>query len=151
MAMTRKVLIVCLGNICRSPAAEVLLRVRARAAGHALEVDSAGTGHWHVGAPPHPPMIAAARARGYDLAALRARQVTAADFARFDLILAADPSNRDSLERLRPAGDATPVRLLASYAGRGADTVPDPYFTGDYDGALDLIEAATDGVVAQLQ
>ena len=144
--MPRKILAVCLGNICRSPAAEAVLR--------ALlpddEIDSAGTSNWHVGEPPHPPMIRAARARGYDLAALRARQFASADFARFDLILAMDARNLRDIEALRPAGNTTPVRLFTDYApDTGADHVPDPYYTGDYDGALDLIEAAARGLARQ--
>jgi len=80
----RAVLAVCLGNICRSPAAEAVLRARAEAAGAALAVDSAGIGGWHAGEPPDRRMQAAARARGLDLSGQRARQVAAADFARFD-------------------------------------------------------------------
>ncbi|MDX8348175.1 low molecular weight protein-tyrosine-phosphatase [Cognatiyoonia sp. IB215446] len=101
-----------------------------------LQLDSAGTGGWHVGDPPYGPMQEAARARGIDLSDLRARQFMGADFDRFDLIIAMDAQNKADIERLRPAGNATPVRLMA-------DTdVPDPYYTRDFEGALDLIEAA---------
>ncbi|SHJ22446.1 protein-tyrosine phosphatase [Palleronia salina] len=148
--MTR-ILIVCLGNICRSPTAEAVLRAKLDAAGIAGQVDSAGTGDWHVGDPPHPPMIRAAAKAGYDLTPLRARQFTPADFDAFDLILAADPANLRDIEAQRPAGHATPVRLLAPYAETGTEEVPDPYYTKDFDGALRLIERACDGVVAQLQ
>lgn len=146
-----RVLFVCLGNICRSPAAEAILCHKAAEAGLAVDIDSAGTGDWHVGRPPHPPMIEAALRRGYDLGALRARQVTPEDFNRYDLILAADPENRADLEALRPRGNDTPVRLLAAYAEGAGDTVPDPYMSGDYEAALDLVERACAGLVAQLQ
>ena len=135
-----KVLCVCLGNICRSPAAEAALRARAPD----WEIDSAGTGNWHVGQPPYGPMIAAAAARGLDLAALRARQVTPRDFERFDLIVVMDEANRRDVEAIRPSGAATPVRLFAG------GPVPDPYYTRDFEGALDLIEAAADAMVSDM-
>ena len=131
--MTR-ILAVCLGNICRSPSAEAVLRARAEAAGLRAEAIRAG------------------KARGYDLSPLRARKVTADDFTRFDLILAMDRANLSNLEAMRPAGNATPVRLFLDYApDAGVAEVPDPYYTGDFDGALDLIEIAADGLIAQLQ
>ncbi|TMV09752.1 low molecular weight phosphotyrosine protein phosphatase [Ruegeria sediminis] len=145
--MTHRILFVCLGNICRSPAAEGVFRARLP---H-LAADSAGTSDWHVGQPPYGPMQQAARARGLDLGGLRARQFVAADFTRFDLILGMDASNLADIEALRPPGNETPVRLLTDFApGSGADHVPDPYYTRDFDGALDLIEAAMDGLGAHL-
>ncbi|MBJ3763384.1 low molecular weight phosphotyrosine protein phosphatase [Maribius pontilimi] len=148
--MTR-ILIVCLGNICRSPTAEAVLRAKLAAAGIDARVDSAGTGSWHVGDPPHADMQRAAERSGYAMGDLRARQVTPDDFERFDLILAADPTNMRDLEAIRPDGNATPVRLLAPYAGTDQDTVPDPYYTGGFDTTLELIEKAADGLIAQLQ
>lgn len=152
--MTRSILFVCLGNICRSPTAEGVLRAMAQDAGLDLEIDSAGTGNWHLGDPPYGPAIAAARTRGYDLSQLRARQITGDDFRRYDLILAMDTENLAATEALRPAGIETRVRLLLDYAGTGFDpglqAVPDPYFTDDFDGALDLIEIATRGLIADL-
>ncbi len=133
--MTR-ILCVCLGNICRSPTAEGVLRARL---GARAEIDSAGTGDWHVGKPPYGPMQDAASARGYDLSTLRARQVQPADFEAFDLILAMDEANRRDLEALRPSGNDTPLRLYLE-AHPALDEVPDPYFTRDFDEALDLIE-----------
>lgn len=135
--MTR-VLFVCLGNICRSPTAEAVFRK----ANPDVETDSAGTSGWHIGEPPYGPMQDAARARGYDLSELRARQFTEADFARFDLILGMDESNRATIEAMRPTGNNTPVLLLTDYV-TGADEVPDPYYTRDFDGALDLVERCT--------
>jgi len=145
--MTTRILFVCLGNICRSPAAEGVFRGLVPDA----VTDSAGTGDWHLGAPPYRPMQAAARARGHDLSELRARQVTAADFDRFELIVAMDTGNLRALEALRPAGNATPVTLFTDYAPETrADHVPDPYYTRDFDGALDLIEACARGLAARL-
>lgn len=145
--MTTRILFVCLGNICRSPAAEGI----ARALLPGLEIDSAGTSDWHVGEPPYGAMQAAARARGIDLGRLRARQFQTGDFHRFDLILAMDSNNLDEIEALRPTGSETPVRLFTDYAPEtGADHVPDPYYTRDFDAALDLIEAAAKGLKTAL-
>ncbi len=141
------ILFVCLGNICRSPTAEAVFRT----ACPEIACDSAGTGDWHVGAPPYGPMQHAARLRGIEMSDLVARQFTAADFDRFDLILGMDSDNVGNIERLRPAGNRTPVRLLAAYAGGGRDTVPDPYYTRDFDGTLDLVQAAVTGLVADLR
>lgn len=138
-----RILCVCLGNICRSPTAEAVLR---KMVGDRHQVDSAGTGDWHLGKPPFGPAIEAGKARGYDLSPLRARQFRAVDFAAFDLILAMDRQNLADIEALRPAGSATPVRLIMEYAPQtGPAEVPDPYFTGDFDEALDLIEQAAHG------
>ncbi|WP_171240101.1 low molecular weight protein-tyrosine-phosphatase [Ruegeria sp. HKCCA5491] len=141
--MSHRILFVCLGNICRSPAAEGVFR--ARAPHHSS--DSAGTAGWHVGNPPYGPMQEAALARGIALSNLRARQFAAEDFRRFDLIIGMDANNIADIEDLRPEGNDTPVRLLTDFAPHlGADHVPDPYYTRDFDGALDLIEAAVDGL-----
>ncbi len=146
-----KVLFVCLGNICRSPAAEGALRKRADEAGLPLSVDSAGTGSWHVGEPPYRPMIEAAGRRGIRLNDLRARCLRASDFDAFDLIIAMDHDNLDEIERLRPAGNETPARLFLEYAPQaGESDVPDPYYTRDFERALDLIEMATDGLLQSL-
>jgi protein-tyrosine phosphatase len=96
-------------------------------------------------------MRAAAKARGLDISDLRARQFRGADFEAFDLIIAMDASNLDNIEALRPAGNETPVRLFTGYAPEtGADHVPDPYYTRDFDGCLDLIEQAAKGLKAAL-
>lgn len=145
--MITRILFVCLGNICRSPAAEGV--ARALAGGRDLRFDSAGTGDWHLGHPPHPPMQAAARARGYDLSPLRARQIFASDFDAFDLIVAMDAENLANIEALR-GGARTPVRLFTDYAEGPEDHVPDPYFTGDYEGALSLIERCARGLLRDI-
>ena len=145
--MTHRILFVCLGNICRSPAAEGVFRKLAPGVG----TDSAGTSDWHVGEPPYGPMQAAARARGHELSDLRARQFHPGDFDAFDLIIAMDDSNLREIEAQRPPGNDTPVRLLTDYAPqRGMDHVPDPYYTRDFDGVLDLIEEAARGLCAAL-
>ena len=149
--MIRSVLFVCLGNICRSPAAEGIFRDMVAAKGLDIRVDSAGTSDWHVGDPPYGPMQAAAKARGADLSALRGRQVTAEDFRRFDLIVAMDTDNRANLLRLRP-DEGAPVRLLLDFAPETAtEAVPDPYYTRDFEGALDLIEAGCRGLVTSIK
>lgn len=144
-------LFVCLGNICRSPTAEAVVRSAADRDGLALRLDSAGTGDWHVGQPPDPRAIAAAARRGHDLSGLRARQVTPEDFHRFDLILAMDRRNRADLERLRPAANATPVQLFLDHApGFAGRDLPDPWFDGSFEQVLDMIEGASAGLVAAL-
>ena len=151
MTTAPRILFVCLGNICRSPTAEGVFRAMAQEAGLEARTDSAGTSDWHIGDAPYGPMQAAARARGYDLANLRARQITPDDFADFDLIIGMDAENVANIERLRPPGSTTPVRLFTDYApGAGMDHVPDPYYTRDFAGALDLIEAAAQGLIADL-
>ncbi len=142
-----KVVFVCLGNICRSPSAEAVFRDMAPE----VETDSAGTAGWHVGKPPYGPTQDAAHARGYDLSNLRARQFTARDFERFDLIIGMDADNIADIEQLRPSGNQTEVRLFTEYAsGSGMREVPDPYYTRDFDGALDLIEGCARGLKVAL-
>ncbi|MBE1292014.1 MAG: low molecular weight phosphotyrosine protein phosphatase [Rhodobacteraceae bacterium] len=142
-----RVLFVCLGNICRSPSAEGVFRVMAPE----VETDSAGTAGWHVGKRPYGPMQAAARARDVDLSDLRARQFVARDFERFDLIVGMDAENIANIEALRPEGSATEVRLFTDFApDSGMTEVPDPYYTRDFDGALDLIEDCARGLKASI-
>lgn len=148
--MTR-VLFVCLGNICRSPTAEGVVRRLAEARGLGVGIDSAGTGDWHVGAPPYGPAVVVAAARGVDLSGLRARQVKPVDFDRFDLVVAMDRQNLADLEALRPPGNATPLRLMTEFVPGLAADVPDPYHTRDFEGALDLIETAASGLVDALE
>ncbi len=144
-----RVLFVCLGNICRSPTAEGVTRAMAQSVG--LTLDSAGTAGWHVGNPPYGPMQEAALKRGYDLSPLRARQFTAADFDSFDLIIAMDATNLSDINGLRPIGNDTPVRVFTDYAPEtGADHVPDPYYTRDFDGCLDLIETCATALIRDL-
>ena len=130
--MTVSVLFVCLGNICRSPLAEGAFRAEAARLGLEVEADSAGTGGWHRGEPPDRRAIAAARRNGVDISGLRARQVTRADFGRFDHILALDAENLADLERLRPPGSRARLALLLDHVpGREGQAVADPYYGGE--------------------
>ena len=145
--MTR-ILFVCMGNICRSPSAEAVLRELARRDFPHLqiEVDSAGTHDYHVGEPPDPRSIAAGRKRGYDLAPLRARQVTSDDFARFDWLLAMDAANLSRVRQLAPAGEMERAQLFLEFASETSRIdVPDPYYgkPADFEIVLDLLEVAS--------
>jgi protein-tyrosine phosphatase len=155
-APASSVLFVCLGNICRSPTAEGVFRaaVAQQEWGQQVRVDSAGTGDWHVGAPPDKRAIQAARRRGYDLTALRARQVRAEDFERFGWIVAMDRANLRALEALRPPQYAGHLGLFLDFApDAGIDEVPDPYYGGleGFDRVLDLVEVASAGLVERLR
>ena len=133
----RRVLLVCMGNICRSPTMEAVLRAKARQAGLAIDFDSAGTENYHIGDPPDPRSVRHAKDRGYDLSGLRARQVHADDFQSFDLILAADELNLHELRRRCPPEYKARLRLFLDDVA-----LPDPYY-GESDGfenVLDLTE-----------
>ena len=137
--MASRILFVCLGNICRSPTAEGVMRTIAPE----LTLDSAGTSDWHIGDAPYAPMQRAAAARGLDLSQLRARQVTADDFVRFDRIYAMDEANLRKLSAVQPeTGGALLGRLLDLLPDQPLRDVPDPYYTRDFDQTLDLVEAA---------
>jgi len=151
-----RILFVCLGNICRSPTAEAV--VRALAAREApdldLEVDSAGTAGYHVGEPPDPRAQQAASRRGYDLSALRARIVEPGDFERFDLILAMDRENLAVLRRRAPTVALERVRLFLEFTTRdGQEDLPDPYYGGlnGFEEVLDLVEEAARGLLTHLR
>ncbi|WP_068826268.1 low molecular weight protein-tyrosine-phosphatase [Pseudomonas sp. BMS12] len=150
-----RVLFVCMGNICRSPTAEGVFRQRLHAAGLAdrVTVDSAGTGDWHVGKAPDGRSSQAALRRGYDLSSLRARQATAADFERFDLILAMDHDNLARLQALRPQGRGAELDLFLRRYQLALDEVPDPYYGGadGFEQVLDLIEQASDALLAEIK
>jgi protein-tyrosine phosphatase len=153
-----RILFVCMGNICRSPTAEGVMRHVLREEGleHEVELDSAGTGGWHVGALPDERATAAAHARGITLDGA-ARQVRPEDFRAFDLVLAADRENLADLRAIAPAGTEHKVRLLREFdpASGGAPDldVPDPYYGGTrgFEDVLDLVEAACRGLVAEIR
>lgn len=150
-----RLLFVCLGNICRSPMAEGVFRRVAEEEGVAelFELDSAGMGDWHVGQAPDTRAQKAARNRGMDISGQRARQVTRDDYGRFDLLLAMDNSNYDELLGLAPKAELHKVRLFLDFAPQaGTQDVPDPFYGGSegFDHALDLIEAASRGLLAEL-
>ena len=154
--LTQSILMVCMGNICRSPTAEGVMQHRLQQAGLAglVRVDSAGTHAYHIGEAPDPRSCQAARKRGYDLSVQRARQVSVADFEHFDLILAADQRNMAALKALcPPAAHARLDFILAPLGDARLLEVPDPYYGGaqGFDTVLDLIEQACDGWVAQLR
>ena len=153
--MPQQVLFVCLGNICRSPTAHGVFARQVADAGLAEEivVDSAGTGAWHVGEPPDGRATEAARARGYDLGSLRARQVTPADFERFDYILVMDKNNLGHLQAMQPAEYDGHLGLFLDFHPRPpVREVPDPYYGGDdgFDRVLDLVEEAGRGLLQAL-
>jgi protein-tyrosine phosphatase len=151
-----KLLFVCLGNICRSPTAEGVMRklVRERGLEEQVTIDSAGTGHWHVGSSPDERATAAAARRGIALEGA-ARQVRASDFDEYDLLLAADRENVAALRALAPDEEArAKVRLLREFdpASGGDLDVPDPYYgaAGGFDEVLDLVEAACAGLLDEV-
>jgi protein-tyrosine phosphatase len=151
-----RVLMVCLGNICRSPTAEGVFRHRLRRDGLDgwVEVDSAGTSAWHDGAPPDRRSQQHARRRGYDLSAQRSRPVRPTDFSEFDLLLAMDFENLEELQEACPPEHRHKLKRLMEYARRHRDcpVVPDPYQGADdhFEQVLDLIEDACDGLAEHL-
>ncbi len=151
-----RILFVCLGNICRSPMAEGVFHHVAMNRGliPPVEVDSAGTGSWHIGDPPDSRAQHAAATRGVDISAQQARQIHVRDFEVFDLIVAMDRSNVENLQSLAPQGLHGKIRLFLEFAPvAGALEVPDPYYGGEagFDHALDLIEAAAHGLAEYIE
>ncbi len=141
-------LFVCLGNICRSPAADGIAHSLSKQRGLDWRIDSAGTGAWHVGKTPDERMMMAAAVRGIDLSPLRARQAEPGDFFRFDHIFAMDETNLADLEQFRPAGA---IASLSLFLERG--DVPDPYYGGTdgFEHVLDLISARMETLFNRLQ
>lgn len=152
----RRLLFVCMGNICRSPTAEGVFRrlVAERAPDLHVEVDSAGTHAYHVGQPPDPRACRAAERRGVDLSKRRARQVTVEDFNRFELVLAMDALNREVLYEIALPEHRNRIRLFLEFApGIGRTDVPDPYYGGanGFEYVLDLVEQASVGLIEHLR
>lgn len=151
-----QVLFVCMGNICRSPTAEGVFRHKLRQAGldSAIQTDSAGTHHYHIGKQPDPRTLAEAHARGVDISDLRARQVDSYDFEAFDHVLAMDQANLEWLHAEAPTIARPRIEPLLKYSQRYTSRwVPDPYFGGD-DGfaqVFDLIDDAAEGLLAALR
>jgi len=158
MARETGILLVCMGNICRSPTAHGVLRARVTAAGlqDRVRIDSAGTHGYHIGAAPDRRALAAAAERGYDLADLRARQVRLEDFDLYDHILAMDRANLEALDSMaqRHGHPRGRVALFMEYASEatGAE-VPDPYYggTNGFERVLDLVEMGADGLIRHLR
>ncbi|WP_343064209.1 low molecular weight protein-tyrosine-phosphatase [Marilutibacter penaei] len=151
-----RILVVCLGNICRSPMAEGVLRARIDASHLAgqVDLDSAGTGDWHVGQPPDRRAIAKARDHGLDISALRARQFRVDDHHDFDWILCADRTNLRDVRRLAPDGARARTGLLMEWAGvEGDGEIPDPYTGGEaqFEHVHGLLDAAATGLLARIE
>ncbi len=150
------VLFCCMGNICRSPTAEAVFRSRVEEAGLAQQIliDSVGTHDYHIGNPPDPRTQRAARQRGYDMSGLRGRQVAAADFTRFDYVLAMDNANMAILQRLCPQTQRDRLGLFLEYAGSHREReVPDPYYGGEdgFERVLDMVEDAAAGLLMHIK
>lgn len=154
--MTYSILFVCMGNICRSPTADGVFQKKVRLTGLAqvVRVDSAGTHNYHPGSPPDERSQSHAQLRGYDLSSLRARQIHAADFAAFDLILAMDWDNLALLQADCPAEHQHKLRRLTEFCQtHSATAVPDPYYEGaaGFETVLDLVEDACEGLLLHVQ
>lgn len=150
------VVFVCMGNICRSPTAEVVFRhyVEQAGLGELVCVDSAGTHDYHVGAAPDGRTQRAAQQRGYDMSLLRGRQVEVGDFSRFDYVLAMDEANLAILKRLRPHDSAGHLGLFLDFARHhGEREVPDPYYGGadGFERVLDMVEDAAEGLLTHIR
>lgn len=150
-----KVLMVCLGNICRSPIAEGILRHKAAEQGLEVKTDSAGTAAYHVGETPDHRMILTASKNGIDISDLNARQFVKADYQNFDLIYAMDQSNYDNMIRLASSEtDREKVRLILNESSPGSNAdIPDPYYGGDqgFQHVIDLLDVAIDKVIERIQ
>jgi protein-tyrosine phosphatase len=154
--MAYRVLLVCMGNICRSPTAEGVLRqlIKINSLGDIVEVDSAGTHGYHVGEAPDSRTQRAAAIRGYNLSQLRARKVARQDLDYFDLILAMDKSNLDNLQRMAVPEQQEKIRLFMDYANNFDDNeVPDPYYGlgHGFDLILDMVEDASLGLINEIK
>lgn len=150
----RRLLFVCLGNICRSPLVEAVARQRFAESGLEVAVASCGTGGWHEGEGADPRMVAAAAAAGYELAGHRARQLRPEDFTSYDLLLAMDRSNLEELRRFENADRGAPSALFLEWVGVSPPIeFPDPYF-GDREGfeqAVTLAERGVTGLIERLR
>lgn len=148
----KKILVVCMGNICRSPTGEAILRAKSQEIGIPVSVDSAGTIGYHQGNPPDPRSKAAGEKRGYSFKGIRSRKVVTEDFEHFDLILAADADNLADLKAQCPKHLHYKLKLFLEYGDSGYSEIPDPYYGGDngFELVLDLIEEASEQVLRSL-
>jgi protein-tyrosine phosphatase len=149
-----RILVFCMGNICRSPVVEAVARKQFAAAGLKIDIASAGTENYHIGDRADPRAVASARAAGYDLVSHRARQLDTADFSRFDWLLAMDHVNLRAARRACPEDGAGKLDLFLRFAGfPEIEEVPDPYYggVGDFQRVIELAEAGAQGLIARLR
>lgn len=155
MTESVKVLFVCLGNICRSPSAEGVFRalVEKSSLAHRIQIDSCGTGHWHIGKAPDARAAQSAQKRGIDISTLRARQFTAEDLDEFDYVLVMDRQNLADVSDVWRQNGGTEPKLFLSYGNSGHQEVPDPYYGGadGFELVLDLIQEAGEGLLADIR
>ncbi|MGL6259166.1 low molecular weight protein-tyrosine-phosphatase [Vibrio sp. WXL103] len=146
------ILVVCMGNICRSPTGEAVLRAKANQHGIDIEVDSAGTIDYHQGSGPDHRAKLAGEQRGYSFKGIRSRPVIESDFEHFDLILAADKDNLRDLMRRCPVEYQYKLRLFLSFGDSDYQEIPDPYYGGEqgFELVLDLIEQASEAILEQV-
>jgi protein-tyrosine phosphatase len=150
----KRILFVCLGNICRSPLAEGILRKKLSEAGLEIEVDSAGTISWHAGHPPDSRSVKTALDFGIDISQLRGRKFSNADFKRFDIILVMDKNNlSDVVSEAVSKNDIDKVKLMLDYSGLGNNDVPDPYYgeMKDFTDLYHLLDNACDKLIAKIK
>ncbi|MBC1473552.1 low molecular weight phosphotyrosine protein phosphatase [Listeria grandensis] len=152
--MVIRVLFVCLGNICRSPMAEGMFRAKVEAAGLSdqIRIDSAATGNWNLGNPPHRGTQQILTKHGIDYSQMRARLIGQEDFADFDYVIGMDGSNMQDLEALKPADSPVVLKKLMDFAaGEETTDVPDPYYTGNFDETERLVSAGCEGLLSAIR
>lgn len=149
----KSICFICMGNICRSPTAEAVFRHKVKLTGLDINIDSAGTLGAHAREKPDPRSQKAGQERGYSFDGIKARKVKVDDFEKFDLILAMDNDNLRELMHIAPEEHQQKVKLFLEYAAADETEVPDPYYggAGGFKYVLDLIEDASDGLIAKLR